>query len=50
MTIRGERDDEKFKAEVRADVVKLGGFVKIVERTWRIKSRVVVNFAHGEST
>ncbi|WP_437945039.1 hypothetical protein WME98_29215 [Sorangium sp. So ce296] len=48
--IRGERDDEKFKAEVRADVVKLGGFVKIVERTWRIKSRVVVNFAQGEST
>ncbi len=37
--IRGERDDEKFKAEVRADVAKLGGLVKIVERTWRIKSR-----------
>ncbi|MGK3988771.1 hypothetical protein WME99_37345 [Sorangium sp. So ce136] len=37
--IRGERDDEKFKAEVRADVAKLGGSVKIVERTWRIRSR-----------
>ncbi|WP_437309579.1 hypothetical protein [Sorangium sp. So ce388] len=37
--IRGERNDEKFKAEVRADVAMLGGFVKIVEGTWRIKSR-----------
>ncbi|MGK3998827.1 hypothetical protein [Sorangium sp. So ce1024] len=37
--IRGERDDEKFKKEVRADVARLGGVVKIVERTWRIKSR-----------
>lgn len=37
--IRGERGDEKFKKEVRADVARLGGVVKIVERTWRIKSR-----------
>ncbi|WP_437972008.1 hypothetical protein WMF04_23190 [Sorangium sp. So ce260] len=37
--IPGERDDEKFKEKVRADVAKLGGVVKIVERTWKIKSR-----------